>query len=475
VPRSRTRGLARFRPRRLGLRARITLLFALGALLLSVVLAGTTYVTTRGALLRQRESAIVRQTFIDAKVMREGLKVANANPAELMASVQSVGTVQITVVNGKIVPSNPLVGNNVLPESLVERVNVGVPARMRFDFDGQTQLGVGIPLVGVGAAYYEIVSLKELTNTLRSVAVALIGAAALTTVLGALLGIWASRRVVRPLAEAANAAEAIAGGRLDTRLEAVDDRDLDLLITAFNEMASALQSRVERDARFASDVSHELRSPLMTLSAAVEVLQGRREDLAERAQAALDLLSSEVTRFSGLVEDLLEISRFDAGAVKLDLERVNVGELVHAAVAVSGYEHDVPVLVLDESAGDAVIRADKRRLARVIANLLDNARNYAGGATRVTIERPDGADGDGVVIAVEDAGPGVGPDDRLHIFERFNRGTGAGNRGLSEGSGLGLALVQEHVKLHRGRVWVEDRPDGAEGARFVVELPVVTP
>jgi signal transduction histidine kinase len=234
-------------------------------------------------------------------------------------------------------------------------------------------------------------------------------------------------------------------------------------------MAQALQTRIERDARFASDVSHELRSPLMTLSASVEVMDARREEMPERAQAALDLLAVEVGRFSQLVEDLLEISRYDAGAVRLELDEVRLAEFVMQAVAATSEGRTVPVELDSELAG-VVAQADKRRLMRVIANLLDNARKYGDGATGVSLRRVD----DGVQIAVEDEGPGVPEDERGVIFERFARGGGAGRRGSGEGVGLGLALVAEHVRLHGGQVWVEGRLDGREGARFVIELPVLT-
>jgi two-component system, OmpR family, sensor histidine kinase MtrB len=115
-----------------------------------------------------------------------------------------------------------------------------------------------------------------------------------------------------------------------------------------------------------------------------------------------------------------------------------------------------------------VVRADKRRLARVIANLLDNAAKHGDGATVVSLRKIE----DAVQIAVEDSGPGVPPDERSLIFDRFARGLTAGRRGGGEGVGLGLALVAEHVRLHGGQVWVEDRADGREGARFVVELEV---
>jgi signal transduction histidine kinase len=264
------------------------------------------------------------------------------------------------------------------------------------------------------------------------------------------------------------AAEAIAGGRLDTRLEAKDDPDLGVLAASFNEMAQALQDRIERDARFASDVSHELRSPLMTLAASVDVLEARRDELGERSQAALDLLGVEVDRFRQLVEDLLEISRYDAGAVRLELDDIRLAEFVMQAVRVSANGDSVPVDLDSELAG-VVVQADKRRLGRVVANLLDNARKYGEGATSVVLQRVE----DGVQIAVEDEGPGVAEEERDVIFERFARGGGSGRRGSGEGVGLGLALVAEHVRLHGGKVWVEDRADGRPGARFVVELPVL--
>jgi signal transduction histidine kinase len=310
------------------------------------------------------------------------------------------------------------------------------------------------------------VSLQDVEDALDALGVSLLGASLVTTLAGAGLGWWASRRALRPLSGVSSAATALAAGRLDTRLEPSDDPDLRSITASFNDMAQALQDRIERDARFASDVSHELRSPLMTLAASIEVMDNQREDLPERARAALDLMVGDIDRFQALVEDLLEISRFDAGVVRLELEEVHLAELVMQAVSHST-DADVPVELDAELAG-VVVQADKRRIVRVIANLLDNASKYGGGATSVSLRQAE----DGVQIAVEDRGEGVPEEDRELIFNRFNRGSVAGRRGSSEGVGLGLALVAEHVNLHGGRVWVEDRRDGEPGARFVVELPV---
>jgi signal transduction histidine kinase len=286
-----------------------------------------------------------------------------------------------------------------------------------------------------------------------------------------LAGQFAAGRAVRPVGVAAQAAKAIAGGRLDTRLEPTEDPDLSVLANSFNDMAAALQTRIERDARFASDVSHELRSPLMTLSASVEVMDARRDEMPERAQAALELLKSDVIRFQGLVEDLLEISRFDAGAVRLHVEELLAAEFVRNAVAVSS-SPTTPVAV-SPRVETVLIHGDRRRLARVIANLIDNARIHGGGAPEVSITEVDPPDQPvtKIRIAVEDHGPGVPEQERTLVFERFARGGTAGRRAGSDGAGLGLSLVDEHVRMHGGRVWVEDRMDALAGARFVIELP----
>jgi signal transduction histidine kinase len=208
----------------------------------------------------------------------------------------------------------------------------------------------------------------------------------------------------------------------------------------------------------------------MTLSASVQVLEARRDELPERARSALDLLSSDVSRFQGLVEDLLEISRFDAGAIRLHLEDLHVVQFVRHAVAVSAAPDTT--VTATERAERAIIRGDRRRLARVLANLIDNALAYGGGDVEVTITDANLPDEplSHVQIGVEDHGPGVPVEERALVFERFARGISAGRRSGTEGAGLGLALVDEHVRIHGGRVWVEDRRDGAPGARFVIEL-----
>ena len=275
-----------------------------------------------------------------------------------------------------------------------------------------------------------------------------------------------SRRVLRPLASVAAAAGGISSGRLDTRLELTGDADLDPLLRSFNDMASSLQSRIEREARFASDVSHELRTPLTALVTAARLLDGRRDELGERGQKTLDVLVTQTAHFERLVLDLLEMSRFDAGAATLHAETVNLPDFIRQVIVLN--ESGAAVVV--DSLDPVDVGLDKRRVERMVANLLQNAAIYASGATTVTLKQGPGPDHvRRIRIYVDDDGPGVPEDERDAIFERFRRGQ-SHLRGTSsqKGTGLGLSLVRAHANLHHGTAWVESNPDG--GARFVVDI-----
>jgi signal transduction histidine kinase len=480
-PRGRGRALLVSLPARLGLRSRITFAFAASTALLAVLLAGTTWGLTRENLINQREAAATRQAQFNAQIIEPIVATEDVDDDTIRLGLVSLETPTsarpiVEVRDGddwRPIPVQPTVGATAIPAGLRQVVANGDAARMRVLIDNEPELVIGIPIADGAAAYYEVVSLADLEDTLGSLAVSLFGAALITTLVGGALGYWLSRRTLRPLTNVGLAAEAIAGGRLDTRLEGTSDPDLNMLVSSFNHMAQALEERVDRDGRFASDVSHELRSPLMTLAASVSVLASRRDELPDDAsRSALDLMEADVARFQQLVDDLLEISRFDAGVARLSLDEVRLAELVRQVVAQHSSTSDGISVELDADIAGLVVRADKRRLVRILDNLLGNAEAYGGGAVRVSLEPA----GDQVLIAVEDAGPGVPEEERARIFDRFSRGSGAGRRSASgDGVGLGLALVSEHVHLHGGRTWVEDRPNGKPGARFVVSLPVSAP
>ncbi len=455
--------------RRLGLRARVTTAFALGALALSGVLAGIGYVAVRTSIVNQQLASMRHQALANAVLLRGELRVPTAYIPALITTLDSgPNTDSLIYSTSHWYPSAATVSPRQMPTAFRARVLAGSPAWQLIGSAGVAQLVVGVPIHAesasrsVNAAYFEIFDLSDLTKTLHALLAALTIAALITTVAGAVLGRWAAARTLRPLRETTQAALAIAGGRLDTRLESSYFADLAPFASAFNQMVDQLQERIEREARFTSDVNHELRSPLTTLANSLSVLEARRDELPPRALQALDLLGAEVRRFRRLVDELLEISRFDAKPGDISRDEVTVGSLVEHTVQAIGT--DVPIRFAPGVASQHIL-VDKRRFERIFANLFENAQRYAGGVTLLAIEDH----GDSVRFLVEDAGPGIALEERERIFERFSRGSTGRRRGLGDGTGLGLAIVAQHVSQHGGRVWVEDRLGG--GSRFVVELP----
>lgn len=447
--------------RSVGVRGRVTVAFTAGALALSLLLATVTWTVTSSYLLRQREIATLRLAALNALVVQDSLVGRSSEVPLVLDNLPTTGSDTLLFFEGQWFGGSLELEPDRLPDALRQSALGGKPVRQRVSVNGEPRLIVGVPLPRNSGAYFESFPLDELDQAMRTLSTVLVVAGALTTVLGAALGQWASRRSLRPLTELSRAAGRVAAGRLDTRLSPGRDPDLSALAASFNQTAAQLQHRVELDARFASDVSHELRSPLTTMVNAVELLKARQTMMPSEGREALGLLSEELHRFERLVEDLLEIS-MDTGDGRLVLEPVSLGELVRRAADEAAGR---PVTDVAADAKNLVILADRRRIARVVHNLVNNAASHGGGVLRVTVERSAGAG----IFAVEDAGPGVPAEERDRIFERFARVTRAYSREAGRGVGLGLALVAQHVQLHGGRVWVEDRPGG--GARFVVELP----
>ncbi len=447
------------------LRRRVILAFTIGGLAVIAILSVVTYFLAQRYLLDQRERSATRQAFLDARFVRDRLEEQSTDPVEVLSLLvlSQDSDAAFTDRTRWIATSTALQVDDV-PIELRKAVAAGNAAHQRVDLHGHPSLIVGVPLVAAHGEYYEALPMIELESTLRVIRNSLLAAAAIVTVAAALLGLWAVRRVLYPLITVSAAAGRIAGGDFAARLEPQADPDLDRVASSFNSMADALQLRIERDARFASDVSHELRSPLTTLAAAADVLRARANELPARVRSALELVVAEIDRLRVMVEELLELSRAEAGADPLRLEPVYVGELaLRVATRVGGQSF---VIDLDPKLDEQPLLVDKRRVERILVNLIENAESHGHGLVAVQARRTNGL----VRISVDDAGPGVAPVDREAIFERFARGAKSGSRGIEGGTGLGLALVAEHVRMHGGTVWVEEVPAG-HGARFVVELP----
>jgi signal transduction histidine kinase len=453
--------------RGLSLRARATIGFGLVGLLVAAVLAVVTYELARGYLVDQRQRAATDQTFANARLARSALRGADPDVRSFLTALGGdTASTSMVRYREEWYATSLAARPGDLPPELLRLVNDGRAGHQRdTDNDNRPRLVVAVPIAAVDATYVETFSLAELDQTLTALARALTIGAVTAAVTAALLGWGIAVRLVRPLRPVADAAERIAGGALDTRLERPDDPDLGRLVDGFNTMAESLEQRIERESRFAADVSHELRSPLAAVAAAVEVIERRQGDLPNDVVVAFEVLEAKIETFQHMVLDLLEISRIDAGTAELQIDAVELPRFLRSLLEV----HESNAVVEFTDRAPRHIRADRRRLAQAVGNIAENARRYAGGLVRVEVDAPtDGS----IRIALEDRGPGVPPHERQTIFGRFARGDAGVQAGATSGTGLGLALVAEHVRLHGGSIWVEDVADG--GARFVLEIPTST-
>ncbi|WP_318782974.1 MtrAB system histidine kinase MtrB [Cellulosimicrobium sp. SH8] len=332
---------------------------------------------------------------------------------------------------------------------------------------------VEVPVAGTWELYY-LYDLQADQETLRFLqSVLLVGALVL---LGLLVGITAlvTRQAVLPVRQAASVAERLADGRLDERLPVKGHDEMASLAHSFNEMAQGLQEQIGRmeelsmlQRRFVSDVSHELRTPLTTIRMASEVLYSSREEFDPVSKRSTELLQAQLDRFEDLLADLLEISRFDAGAAVLDAERRDLRDVVNAAV-----DHAAPLaerkgVWLSVHLGDEPVTADidPRRVERIVRNLVVNAIEHAEERpVEITVE----GDGHAVAIAVRDHGVGMTSDEVQHVFDRFWRADPARAR-TTGGTGLGLAISLEDAHLHGG--WLEAWGRPGRGASFRLTLP----
>jgi two-component system, OmpR family, sensor histidine kinase MtrB len=456
--------------RRRSLRLRLLITFGLGALVLSSLFASLTYFGVQRVLVSDKLHTDQRDSFVNAALIRNTLYTSPTALPSLLTSIELAtgSNVLVRTHHQWLSRSRGAVAADV-PTGILHTVEAGAAAEQTINVNGHLLFVVGVPIPAVETTVYEIFQLDPLEHTLRNLLELLAVGALATTAIGIAGGLWASRRAVRPLERVSAAAALIAEGELSTRLAVGQaDREVQQLTESFNAMVSQLVERMERDARFASDVSHELRSPLTTLTTTASVLQQHRDELNPAARESLDLLTADLSIFRVLVEDLLEMARSDAGASTLVMETVGAVELVRQSVR-SAAEHqglDEPLIMVEGDLDGAKVSVDRRRFERVVTNLIVNAHQYGGDAVAVRVAERDGS----LILDVDDAGPGIPDDEREQVFARFYRGRAAHDRSSTRGTGLGLALVRDHVTSFHGTILATDSPEG--GTRLEIVLPL---
>ncbi len=321
---------------------------------------------------------------------------------------------------------------------------------------------------------YYIYSLAEETETLALVSQALLAAGVPLLLLVAGLTWLVTRQVVTPIRMARRVAERLASGHLQERLRVTGEDDLARLATSFNQMASNLQKQIRQleelsrlQRRFVSDVSHELRTPITTVRMASDVIHDARPFLDPITGRAAELLQKELDRFETLLADLLEISRFDAGAAVLEAEDVDLVDVAHRVVdmtsALAARRHTR--VVVHDPGEPCIAEADVRRVERIVRNLVTNAIDHAESRD---VEIFIAGEANSSAIAVRDHGVGLEPGESAMVFNRFWRADPARAR-TTGGTGLGLSISLEDTHLHGGWLQAWGRP--GEGAQFRLTLP----
>ncbi|MET9070058.1 MtrAB system histidine kinase MtrB [Streptosporangium sandarakinum] len=331
----------------------------------------------------------------------------------------------------------------------------------------------GTPLDS-GYEIYHLVPLDQEEKTLTSVLRMLILVGVALVLLLAAIASLVTRQVVIPVRLARQAAERLAAGRLDERLKVRGEDDLARLAASFNEMAANLALKIHQleelsqvQRQFVSDVSHELRTPLTTVRMAADLLYDAREDFDPMVARSAELMQNQLNRFETMLADLLEISRYDAGAAELDIEPVDVRDVVLSAVGDSEAlaERHSTRFDLRLPGEPCMAEMDRRRVERILRNLLFNAIEHGEGRDIIVTV---GADRDAVAVAVRDHGVGLKPGEENMVFDRFWRADPSRARTIG-GTGLGLAISREDAMLHGG--WLQAWGAPGEGSQFRLSLP----
>jgi signal transduction histidine kinase len=356
-----------------------------------------------------------------------------------------------------------------LPEDLRELVaRTGQLAYERVVFERSHYLIVAGPAPASNADLFFFFPEQALNDDLLLLRNVLLAGSLVIVTLAGLAGSVLARRTLEPVARASQAARSMAEGMLQTRLPVQAHDEFGAWAASFNEMAEALESKINalseaqaRERRFTSDVAHELRTPLTALVGEASLLGQHLDGMPEEARRPAELLIQDVARLRRLVDELMEISRFDARSENVTVEPVDLAALVGAALRTRGWVQKVVV-----RAQETVIDSDRRRLERIVSNLIGNALEHGGSNVQVLV----GTSGGNAFVEVSDDGLGIDREHLPHLFDRFYK---ADRSRSGRGSGLGLAIALENAHLLGGdiQVWSEQ----GLGSRFRLVLPVTEP
>ncbi|MGW3787312.1 ATP-binding protein [Micromonospora chokoriensis] len=463
-----------------GLRVRLLLAFVLLGVTTAAVVASGSYVQARTVILQQAQDAAVTSL---TDQLTKYYPIAQLPPTQddldILAQRLSDRKTTTVVVYRDLRSQGFGVADALTPE-LRQEVGDGRIAWQRVALDGEPKLLIGTQLAlerpdgtsrPSGLEVYSMRSLLPEQQSIDQLATRAWLTGGLSLVLAVLLALLAAGSVLRPVRELGRAARRLGEGDLTTRLTVRGVDELADVARTFNETAGTLERqvgelrRMESDARrFVADVSHELRTPLAAMTAVTDVLDEEAEHLPGDAGRAARLVSQETQNLTQLVNDLIEVSRFDSGTARLALDDVDVAAAVTATLRIRGWTDRARA----ELPSGVVARLDPRRLDVIVANLVGNA--FRHGAEPVSVRLS--ADEDWVTIEVADQGPGLDPEVLPHVFDRFYKADTARTR--SEGSGLGLAISWENARLHRhgerrGSLVAGNGPGG--GAVFTLRLP----
>ena len=450
------------------LRRRLMVAFMLVAGLSAAILAVSSYVIVRETRLSDSVDRALEQSRFNLVLAGE---VLGSNPTalqrrQLLAAYERRGTFETVGRSGRRTFSSSVSLNyEQVPNDLKGVVASEKIGWERTDVGGQRYLVVGGRVNNADTSLYYFFSEERLWDELAQLRNILLSVLGAVIVLGGLVGAFLARGMLRPVARASVAAHSLAEGLLDTRLPVESRDEFGAWAASFNEMADALEAKITalseaqaRERRFTSDVSHELRTPLTALVAEASLLAEHLERMPPESRRPAELLVNDVARLRDLVEDLMEISRLDAGEARVNKEPVDIGALVTTAVRSRRWDDRVQI-----EPDEVVLETDPRRLERIVANLVGNALEHAGRDVSVRV----GRDGVGAFVEVSDRGPGIPPDRLPHVFDRFYK---ADSSRAGPGSGLGLAIALENARLLGGDLDVQS--EIGRGTRFTLRLPV---